>query len=448
MNMHRFLFMTIKVCCPIVLLLPFVIGSATSAQEKRVPIFADETSEPKVSLQLLGTAKGDAQLAGLIPPEEIVKVQKVVAYTFVKASPGGDNKITYAKSGYFKVLKAYLPEFDYLKSDVAPVIATLVDKDGKERWKGQMYSDIYVSSNGRNLVSVGWGTLDFFDITSRRPIKTYSLNVDGGAFSDDGRFFIAWGKNLYLFTADGEIRWEKSLSMHGGKNAVISSEGSYILINDALSKPNVKREQPERSDQRDKNPPGKVSQKIRAILGGQRQSKKEEKEKQAQGIIPHVIGARPIKMPSSTGSHFTLLRNDGSVIKEFYTDLPFVHVIAFSPDDGKYGAVASNNRVLFFESETGNILWEYEVGKIGHWIEPIGVSENGEYTIIGVSYSVINEPTFPDRYELINVQGKKVAQIEVDHLGHQITFSEGGKYIVARNGSLGKIQIFEVKTDH
>jgi len=417
MNRYKLLLRAIRIglFLVVVLLLPFVAGIANYVKEKKLSVSAEESLEQRVSLQLLGTVKGDAQLAGLVPPEEIAKVQRVVAYTFVKAYPGGDNKIAYAKSGYFKVLKTYLPEFDYLKSDVAPIIATLVDKDGKERWKGQMYSDIFVSCNGHNLVSMGLGTIDFFDISSLRPLKTYRLNVDGGAFSGDGRFFIAWGKNLYLFTAEGEIFWEKNFARHGGKNVVISSKGSYILINDALSN-----------------------------LGGQVQSKKVENEKQGQGI-PHVIRAKPIKIPSSPGSYFTLLRNDGSIIKEVQTDLPFVHIMAFSPDDGKYGAVVSNNRLLFFESETGNILWEYEVGEKGHWIEPIGVSENGEYTIIGVSYSVINEPTLPDRYELINAQGRKVAQIEVDCLGHQIAFSEGGKYLVARNRTLGKIQIFEVK---
>ncbi|MCK4328819.1 PQQ-like beta-propeller repeat protein [candidate division WOR-3 bacterium] len=401
-----------------------------------------------ISLELLDTIEDVEELSKIVPEENFLNIQKAVANTFVKAHPGGTNTVSYSRSGEYKIIKSYLPDFDYLKSDVAPIIATLIDKTGKEIWKGEAYLDIFISNNGRNFVSIGLGSIYFYDISLLQPIKTWKINFSGGWFSDNGEHFLAWSsKDLSLFTANGKLLWKREFTRHGGKKAIISSQGSYIAINDKpsqlKSKINDKSEEIEKCQEAEMD---EISERIKDILKNEGNSKDTESERY-KSKEQLAMGSQPIKLPPSNESHFTLLWKDGTIIKEILVNLPYVHMMAFSPDNGKYIAIGSGNRLLFFDTKRGELLWKYEVGQLNYWISDISMNR-GTIALGVIIYDPVKGGPSQSQIELINLQGRKNSKIAVPSLKNLLPrtcsiFSENGKYLVCRTPD-EKISIFEI----
>ena len=198
--------------------------------------------------------------------------------------------------------------------------------------------------------------------------------------------------------------WSQKLERHGGHKAIISSEGSYILINDRLV--------PER-DEHDSNDKDKFQ------LDGELKTDRLQ-----------TISKKPVRPQFQLNeSYLTILRNDGSVINEVSVPLYAIQVMTISSDDGQYVAVAGGNKLIFLETATGNVLWIYEVGEKGHWIEPVAVSTGGQLIAIGVVNVTGIEPENP-RFELLNCDGQKIGQMSSE-MRPPIVFTGDSRYLVS-----------------
>ena len=422
-------------------------------------------AQKRTNLKLLGIIEQGGFLPKLIPPEDMTEIEKAVAKTFVKTYPGGNKREAYSKNGEYKILKSPHPKYvGDEKAEMAPIISTLVDKNGNILWRGETDEDVFISNNGRNFVSgnLTYGVgIKFYDISFPKPIKSYDIGFDGGAFSDDGRYFIAWAKDLYLFEADGDLLWKKEFTFHGTKKAIISSQGSFIMIND---KPAEQPEQVKQSKRpfEDEKPSFPIPierinkiMRVKILREQGRFVEADSLEKELSKLPPtekiepkNIKRRTPIKLPRNEQCTLTILRNNGTLqvisLKE-----PRIQEMAFSPDE-KYAVVGCNNRALLFETATGNLLWEYECERtnVVPYIYFIDISDkyialSGKYfPILGKTYDAKN----PQFLYLINYSGEKIAQLGINDTGiPPLVISKGGKYIVVRSSKSGKIHILEKK---
>ncbi|UCE20112.1 MAG: hypothetical protein JSV84_07160 [Gemmatimonadota bacterium] len=385
------------VCFCLIVFIPFILKDVSFAPGK-------------VSLELLEISEESGPFPKVLTNDEMPKIQGALAKTFMEFHPGGDNRQAFSTNGHYKAIKSYYPKHPGAgeKEGEWGVLSSLLNKDEREIWKGETEDAIYISNNGQNFVSTNSNfgqRLDFYAIESLEPINTYEMHLSGGHFSDDGGTFLAWSKDLHLFTSEGQLLWKREFSRHSDKKAIISSAGSYISINDRLTRPKAKKEQTEKI-------PSEVGE-VRAIP--------------MKGTV---------EITPSNEAYLTLLRKDGSILREMLCHISHAHEMAFSPYDGEYLIVGGMNKLLFFETETASLLWEREVGPPYYWISSVALS--AEYIAASIiEYHPTRGGPVTYRFVLFDLQGQEVDAIEMEAPEdilpeNYIHFSERGEYIICR----------------
>ncbi len=374
------------------------------------------------TIELLASSENFESFRSKVSTEDFAQINKAGYTTMVTRKPGGDKiqdkYVSFSLSGEYRVEK----EIHTTDKSIDYVISTLYDNQGNRIWEGKTGYYVFVSNNGRNLVSQSHEgyELAFYDISSSDPVAQYSGEWSSCAFSDNGSHFIGCTlKNLYLFRADGELLWNKEFERHGGHKAIISSEGSYILINDRLA-----------PDFEGKDPVGKDKY----------SRTNDDNSVKLQPATEKAVNPRFI----FDESYLSLFRNDGSIIKEMSVPLYATQVMTFSLDDGNYAAVAGGNKMIFIETLTGKVLWSYEAGEKGYWIEPVAVSDGGQLIAIGVAKATGEKP-LNARFEILNLNGEKIGHLSSE-LRPPITFTKDTRYLVSQFSHHGSTQtiIFSV----
>ena len=376
-------------------------------------------NKPHASITMLGTFEEGQSYRNAVPEADYKQIRKAAFNVQTSFRREGDTFISYSHNGDYKIEKTVSTGAD--GSD--RVITTLFDRGARRIWEGETGFNVIVSNNGRNLVSSSLDNvgLTFHDTGFSAPLVTYPGEWRIMRFSDDGRFLIATTrKHLYLFTADGVALWDAEFRRHGGLDAIISRDGSYILVNDRIAQPTGERHP-----------------------GPETGEPEEKQEKEAGPVEFRGMKAPPVRLGPESECSATLLRNDGSVVRQIALSLSHPHYLCFSPDDGTYAAIAGGEKIAFIDSESGEIIWIYTVGEPGYWIGPIAVSEGGRYLAMGAADG--RSESSPDmRFVLLDMGGDKIGQIETEYTGNGIAFSEDARYLVVWNNGLERLKIMEV----
>jgi hypothetical protein len=374
---------------------------------------------PHASITVLGTFEEGRPYRNAVPEADYEQIKKAAFNVQTSFRREGDAFISYSRNGDYKIEKIASAGADGRDH----VITTLFGRDGRSIWEGETGFHVIVSNNGRNLVSssLDYVGLTFYDTGSSEPLLTYPGEWRTMSFSYDGRSVIATTRqHLHLFTADGVLLWKMKFRRHGGLGAVISRDGSYILVNDRVAPPNGEKQPDSGTGEPD------------------REQKRKPGQKEFRGLK-----APPVHVEPKTECSATLLRNDGSVIREISLPFAHPHYMCFSPDAGGYAAIAGGEKIAFIDSDSGEIIWIYTVGEPGYWIGPIAVSAGGGYVVIGAADGR-SDSSADMRYELLDMGGERIGRIATEYTGNGITFSEDSRYLVVWNNGLKILKIMEV----
>lgn len=385
----------------------------------------DAEESRNITIRIIGESPDYESLQKMVPSglaSEIGRLSRGVASGFPGAMGRGS---WHSNNGEFAL------QCDYEagpKHDRELFSSTLSDDSGRLLWKGPAMSDMMISNNGRNLV--GWGEdgygLAFYDIQNSEPVKCYGGEWGGKVFSYDGNYLVASSvKNVSLFSAQGDSIWSKRFTRFGGTKAIISSNGSYVLVNDRIEVG--------------------YQPKTRAIPKGPSKITRPSDERfDAKKEFPTTALLKDIEIEPPKEAFFTLVRTDGSIVAENSVPCPYIHYMTFSPNDGEYGMVAGPERLVFFRTEPFEVLWTYE--QEGEWIGSLAISADCQFVIFGTAQMREGRPR-TRQLKLFNVKGDCIGHLNVDRLDYEVSFTAGSKYLVSWNNGLKQWRLMELSVE-
>jgi len=121
----------------------------------------------------------------------------------------------------------------------------------------------------------------------------------------------------------------------------------------------------------------------------------------------------------------------------------YIRYKVFSPDDGRYAAVAGDGSFVFVRTDPYEVLWRYEPERGIVSSSPGGISEGGQWIVFGTAEIREGNPE-SYRYRLFDRDGNNLANMQVDHADHQVFFVGDGRYVVSWNPILNRLRLIEI----
>jgi hypothetical protein len=381
-------------------------------------------------LLLVGKADDLDGLMPFVPEEHQQEIRSAAAKAIASTKMhGGDWRVSYSKNGRYRLDKTALS--GSIKDEIAFVSGRLFDEDGVEiaQWP-RMYKNVFISNNGRNLVAaeMTWGTgFDFYDRDHMEPIRSIKRYIGDGQFSADGRFFVALSAGVSLFTAEGELLWNRSTK--GGGMVFISLDGGCVVLSNGRP---AKGDEPPPVTTEHEEPGDPGPKVIRYDNLGQVNPQEGLEPRSKMFGLPE---RKPVHLSPGSATPVTAFSADGEVLLEYDTHLYRIDEVTFA-DDGRQFAVVGTNEILLFGSDSGALLKRIAVGPPWDDIAKVAFSPDGRFLVAAITrYPTSQDPsrTTTHRYELWDLQGDERMEIEADELGTP-AFSEDGRYVVCQRG--------------
>jgi len=406
-----------------IILLTFLETNHNFAQTEK------EMGKQSISLDYLGCVPIESTLAVLVPEQDKQIITLKEKWLDARIDIYAHNKMAISENGKFKILKRHISE-----KQEGVVEATFVDTNGTKIWNAVVGEDIYVSNNGRNIAVTSLSfpnRIAFYDVrASTEPITTGEFQGEN-AFSYNGEYFISAGSKLILRRADGAKIWEKDTGSKASKKVAISSDGSYIVMaSNAIfgeTEPNIR----DVVGAKEQNEPKLTSPKTTA----------EEKKKRVEALKREAKeneGARLSKKVSQPTRerkvYLSFLRGDGTLIKQFSIPYRIAQNLALSYN-GQYLAFSCDSTVLFYQVETGDLLWKYEFPNVYWWIMSMAISGDGDLIALGVKSDRSDLLSSPYLY-LLNKNGAELKKLELKkptdlpQMGPIVDFTEDNRYLL------------------
>jgi hypothetical protein len=365
--------------------------------------------EPKsaAKVEYLGSVPMKSSLTELVPDKDKEMIGLKERWLESETNRWTYPKTSVSEDGRYKVVKTRHGE--------EMVEATFVDTNGAEIWSAVVVNDIYVSNNGKNIAVVrplSEEALVFYNVRTSE-VRTSSESPWGGdfhpenAFSHNGEYFISAGAKLIFYRADGTLIWKKDTGSKASKKVAISADGSYIVMaSSGEPEPNITEIMGvEEEKQRQHSYP----------LKSVREERREEHEAMKKRAAEKGDPKTPQEAKSSWKErkvYLSFLKGDGSLINQATIRCPRAQDLEMSLD-GKYAVISCNNTLLFYQTETGTLLWRKTFPTVTWWMPSVTLSWNGDIIALGV------RPDRTDRYSpphlyLLSKDGSEVGNFQLE----------------------------------
>lgn len=398
----------------------------------------NSTIPKRAKLELVQESEWSSPLSSSIPVNEreaIMDKLKAGGWFSTTKKPSGEYEI-FSQNGKRKGLIKFLG--DPKQEDFIEL--SLLDDKGSVAWKNTVGSKIRLSNNGQNFTA-DYGTgclLSFYNIKKgSSPLFTTDECYDDYRFSEDGEYFLAAGRFLDLYTADGKLIWRKSTGTPAYKLLATTDDFSRIAVisNTGVfsdSTPNFK----------DVDWAKLKEEKLQLEID---RKKFREQIKLNEGrnwpfpdkriLAEKATGVEPA-VPRKC--FLTVLNGDGLVISQIELNYPLIEGIAFLPNEPNLILIDARINLLLIDGQTKSTTWKYPED-INHLyqITNIDFSKDGEIISMGV-ISDANRKDSPRYVILLNKNGDLLQKIEIkdtykSQLGGPMAFFGEKEYLLVRS---------------
>jgi hypothetical protein len=392
-----------------------------------------QDAELGLKVEYLGSVLLDSSLTSLVGEGDRQTIGLKEKWLDSEANLGRRWVLRVSENGRYKVVATASDQ----KSE-GVVKATFVDSNGAEIWSADVGYVIYISNNGRNIVAASplghWAS--FYDVrTSTEPLTTAQVDAKY-TFSYDGDHFISAGSKLTLREADGTVIWEKGTGTEAYKKVAISADGSRIVMASSGEPEPSMTEVPEGEEEKPEDsfpPKSVVDERLDGLEPVRERTAEEAKDKPSEKAGPHW---------SEKKVYLSFLRGDGTLINQTTTRLRIAQNLAISLD-GRHVALSCDSTLLFYETETGVLLWRRTYPTVYWWMKDMALSSDGSLIALGVrpDRGDRNSPPYlclvsKDNSEIANFNleelppGKEPLPSLHYHWGPILAFTDDDRYII------------------
>ncbi len=361
--------------------------------------------QKKAKLELVQESEWLSPLSSSIPVSErkaIMDKLKAGGWLSTKKLPTGEYEI-YSENGKRKALVRFFG--DERAEDLIEV--TILDSASGVVWKDTVGRKIILSNDGVHFTadySTG-ALISFYNIKmGHSPLFTTGEPYEAYKFSEDGQYFVAVGRSLDFYTADGKLLWRKSTGTTARKLLALSDNLSRIAV---VSNTAVFND----------NPP-----EFKDVDLSQPLEKK---------------GFEPSK-EQSRKSHLTYLDKNGKVISQMELDYQVIEGIVFLPNEPNLILIDARINLLLVDGQAKSIIWKYpeDINPL-YQITNIDFSKEGTLIALGV-ISDVNRKESPRYAILLNKNGELLQKIEIkdtykSQLGGPMVFLGEKEYLLVRS---------------
>lgn len=401
-----------------------------------------QDAELRLKVEYLGSVLLDSSLTSLVGEGDRQTIGLKEKWLDSEANLGRRSVLRVSENGKYKVLGTAATSMDMLK-------ATFVDSNSAEIWSAEVWDLVFVSNNGTNIAAASsFGDIvAFYDVrASTQPVTTSRVD-DEFTFSYNGEYFISVGSKLTLRKADGTAIWEKDTGTEAYKKVAISADGSRIVMASiGEPEPTITDVAEAQVDQEELHrPPGQLAgEELREKVAEERtRLLREAMERQsAQGMEDVKSSPETISPWWEKKVYLSFLRGDGTLIDQISVKLRQAQNLAISPD-GHYVALSSDSTLLFYDTETGVLLWRRTYPTVYWWMKHMALSSDGSLIALGVrpNRGDRNSPPYlclvsKDNSEIANFNleelppGKEPLPSLYYHWGPILAFTDDDRYII------------------
>jgi WD40 repeat protein len=392
-----------------------------------------EDKESSQGAEYLGSVPSESSLVNLAPEKDRQAIELKERWLDSEAKLMSRGKPKVSENGKYKVLLSAGRE-DMLT-------ATFIDSNGTEIWSAEVLDLVYLSNNGRNIVasSSEADMIAFYDVRfSTEPVASTQLH-GMFSFSNNGEFFISVDSKLTLRKADGSMIWEKNTGTEAYKRVVISDDGSYIVMASS-EEPNITDFTIDQVDQQDLYHPtgNQISEDLKdGLIEERARARRESKDEQPAKKTEDMNLLQKVATPRQDRKVFlSFLKGDGTLLEQTSVKLRIPQILAISPE-GKYTVLSCDSTLLFYETETGTLLWKKTFSSVNWWMQHIELSSDGNMIALGVK-SDRSDRQSPFYLCLLNKDGSELGRFQLEHSpnsnddywGPIVAFTEDERYIL------------------
>lgn len=437
--------LTAKICRVLVaLFVVFLAGYFLSYSNLAQHVKGMGKRTSKVTVSYLGSVPMEASLVDLGLKKDKTTIELKERWLDSQTDPHAYDRIAVSPNGKFHVRKT----FPAGEKHEGGVIATFIDSNGAEIWSSEVGEDILVSNNGKNIVAFssafGTGNLTLYDVRgSTEPIAVIA-NYGVNTFTENGDYFMSSGSKIALYTADGHLLWEKDSGARGVGRVAISSNANSIVVSSKMlleeseAKTTVKRPV-------DAEPRKAISPEQVGASKEKTERKKtpvtEKDEEEGQSKSEQSISQKRVRK-----TYLNFFKGDGTLITRVSVPYRMAQNLVIS-GDGRYTAMSCDSTLLFFQNDTGALLWKYEFPNAYWFVISIDISDRYDLIALGIN-SNLGDRLSPRYLYLVNKTGEKIADFKLENplipqISPIVTFSGDEQYVLAgtrRNKYLFRIQ--------
>ncbi len=266
---------------------------------------------------------------------------------------------------------------------------------------------------------------------------TATTQVDGEVtFSHNGEYFISAGSRLILRKADGTMIWAKNTGTDAYKKVAISADGSFIVMaSSGGPEPSITDIPEGKEEELEESFPPKsvVDERLDGLQPVRERTAEEGKDKPSEKAGPH---RREKKV------HLTFLKGDGTFINQTSLKLRSAQNLAIS-SDGNYVALSCDSTLLFYDTETGVLLWRRTYPTVYWWMKHMALSSDGSLIALGVRPDR-GDRNSPPYLCLVSKDNSEIANFNLEELppgkepirplhyswGPVVAFTDDDRYII------------------
>lgn len=283
-------------------------------------------------------------------------------------------------------------------------VPTIYDSLGKKVWEDTVGFWVLLSNNGDYFVSIGAeaSVIVFHKISDtsstlgKRPPFVHGYRF---GFTRDGKYFVAAGSSLDLYTAAGDIIWRKNTNSGSTCDLAFSDDAGVI----ALAK------MPSLGDFRE------------PVISD----------------IKDTLQTRLLDR-SLKNTYLFILNRNGEVLHQEVLDWPVVHKMTVSPK-GDFLAVGGYYNLSIFDVNAKKVIGKYEQNSINFSYCSMAFSPSSDLLAL---------QSYRNLY-LLNLKGEITDYAELTDdfdtrpKGPTLAFSDSGKILLA--SSINKLYAFKIK---
>lgn len=394
----------------------------------------------EITLELIQESEWLSALAPSIPENEkdaIVSKLKAGSWLSAKQSPTGEYRI-FSQNGKRRALTKFIE--DEKTEDLTEL--NILDSLGGVAWKGTVGCKVTLSNDGIHFTadySTG-SLLHFYNIKmGNRPLFTTGEPYDDYKFSEDGQYFVAVGRRLDFYTADGKLLWRKKTGTAAPKLLALTHDLSRISVvsNTAVTHDNP----PEFKDEEILDHPEDNKQlrlKREPIPDKMQPQKRLEKKTKTDENILQDKSSSKTTFTESRKSYLTYLNAEGAVISQMELDYQVIEGIVSLPDEPNLILIDARINLLLVDGQAKTILWKYPTERnFLYQITNTDFSKDGTLIAMGV-ISDVNRKESPRYVILLNKNGKLLEQLQIEDtyessLGGPLVFFGEKEYLLVRS---------------